>query len=175
MLIKKYNPEWAFKFEKIKEELMKHFTDVVIEIHHIGGTSVIGLSSKPIIDIDIVYYNLNEFEKIKITLESVGYHHNGDQGIIGREVFKRNKTCYNDVLDQFDHHLYVCRFDSNELQKHLLFRDYLRKNDDVRLTYQKLKQEIASEAKNDKKTYANLKEIKAKSFINNIIEQAKIK
>lgn len=175
MLIKPYNPEWASHFEVIKKELMTHFADIEVEIQHIGGTSVSGLASKPIIDIDIVYYNVNEFGKIKKTLESAGYYHNGNQGINGREVFKRNKANYNKVLDEIAHHLYVCRFDSEELQKHLLFRDYLRKNENARVTYQKLKQEIAVEANNDKKTYANLKEIKAKPFITSVIEQAKTK
>lgn len=173
MLIVPHNPEWVIHFEKIKKKLSKHLESIRIDIEHIGGTSIEGLSAKPIIDLDIIYYDVNEFEKIKIFLEAVGYYHNGNQGIAGREVFKRNKMNYDEVLDEITHHLYVCIFDNEELQKHLLFRDFLRLNNEVKLMYQNLKYNIANEANNDKKVYASLKELKAKTFINQVIEQAK--
>jgi GrpB-like predicted nucleotidyltransferase (UPF0157 family) len=174
MLIKPHNPEWVIHFNEIKKKLSYHLVSICIDIEHIGGTSIVGLSAKPIIDLDIVYYDANEFEKIKTILEDAGYQHNGNQGIVGREVFKRNKMNYDKVLDEITHHLYVCMFNSEELQKHLLFRDYLRLNNEVKLMYQNLKYDIANEANNDKKVYATLKEVKAKAFINQVIEQAKI-
>lgn len=174
MLIVPHNPEWAKHFEQIKKKLSDYLDGIPITIEHIGGTAIKALSAKPIIDLDIIYYQVNEFEKIKIVLETAGYYHNGNQGIVGREVFKRNKINHDDILDEITHHLYVCLFDSEELEKHLLFRDYLRANDNLRIAYQNLKYEIANEANNDKKKYASIKEIKAKTFINYVIEQAKI-
>ena len=56
MLIQKYNPIWIDNFEKIKTEIQKALFDIEIKIEHIGSTSVIGLSAKPIIDIDLIYY-----------------------------------------------------------------------------------------------------------------------
>ena len=49
MLIQKYNPIWIDNFEKIKTEIQKALFDIEIKIEHIGSTSVIGLSAKPII------------------------------------------------------------------------------------------------------------------------------
>lgn len=173
MLIVPHNPEWAKHFEEIKKKLSNYLDGIPINIEHIGGTAIKGLSAKPIIDLDIIYYQVNDFEKIKKVLNSAGYYHNGNQGIVGREVFKRNKTNHDEILDEIRHHLYVCLFNSEELEKHLLFRDYLRVNDDSRMEYQNLKYEIANEADNDKKKYATIKETKAKSFISYVIELAK--
>jgi GrpB-like predicted nucleotidyltransferase (UPF0157 family) len=91
------------------------------------------LESKPIIDIDIVYKNQSHFGKIKFELTRMGYYHNGNQGIEQREVFKRNGKGTNRILDSITHHLYVCLNDSEELKRHILFRDYLRKNDSARI------------------------------------------
>ncbi len=173
MLIVPHDPEWAKHFEEIKRKLSDYLDGIHINIEHIGGTAIKGLSAKPIIDLDIIYYQVNEFEKIKIVLESAGYYHNGNQGIVGREVFKRHKMNYDEVLDEISHHLYVCIFYSEELQRHLFFRDYIRKNDNLRVEYQNLKYEIANEADNNKEKYSSIKEIKAKSFISHVIEQAK--
>jgi GrpB-like predicted nucleotidyltransferase (UPF0157 family) len=77
------------------------------------------------------------------------------------------------VLDRIVHHLYVCPIDSEELQKHILFRDYLRANKEARLQYQNLKYAIAEETHQDRKHYAEEKEIKTSKFINALIEKAR--
>ncbi|MDX1470790.1 MAG: GrpB family protein, partial [Flavobacteriaceae bacterium] len=79
-----------------------------------------------------------------------GYYHNGNQGIEKRDVFKRNGKSFNDVLDTITHHLYVCQKDSEALERHILLRNYLRKNDRARLAYQKIKYELAEKANQDK-------------------------
>lgn len=174
MLIKNYNPEWVNHFEKIKEKLLIGLVGVDISIEHVGSTSVPNLAAKPIIDIDIIYVESTDFELIKKNLEQLGYFHNGSQDVEGREVFKRTMENENEVLDKITHHLYVCKHDCEELQRHLLFRDYLRKHEVSRNFYQKLKFQIAEETHNDRKQYANLKELKANSFINYIVELSKL-
>jgi GrpB-like predicted nucleotidyltransferase (UPF0157 family) len=174
MLIEIYNPEWVNQFEKIKEKLMIVLSGIDVNIEHIGSTSIPSLAAKPIIDIDIVYNESLDFELIKKNLEGLGYFHNGNQDVEGREVFKRTGKTENEVLDKISHHLYVCKHDCAELQRHLLFRDYLRKRKVTRNFYQKLKYQIAKEASQDKKQYANLKELKATSFVNYVIELAQL-
>ena len=60
-------------------------------------------------------FSLNELMQIykeweiKGQLENIGYKHVGDQGIKGREVFKRDKQITGfEILDRIPHHLYVC-------------------------------------------------------------------
>lgn len=174
MLIVKYNPEWITHFEKIKIKLWNALNSINVEIEHVGSTSVPNLDAKPIIDIDIIYKRSSDFQVIKKNIESLGYFHNGNQDIEGREVFKRNGMGKDEVLDKITHHLYVCQHDCWELQRHILFRDYLRKHEIARNFYLNLKYQIAEETKQDKKLYANKKQMKANSFIDFVIELSKI-
>jgi GrpB-like predicted nucleotidyltransferase (UPF0157 family) len=174
MLIVAYQSDWAKQFEQIKEKLNLAVQGLSVRIEHIGSTAVEGLAAKPIIDIDLIYTQNDDFEPVKANLARIGYQHGGDQGIEGREVFKRIAQEQDAVLDKIPHHLYVGKFDSTEIQRHLLFRDYLRKHAEARHFYMNLKYEIAQEAQQDRKIYAQIKEIKARSFINYLIELAKL-
>jgi GrpB-like predicted nucleotidyltransferase (UPF0157 family) len=58
-----------------------------------------------------------------------------------------------------------------ELQNHIIFRNYLITNESARTEYQQLKYKIAEAANQDKKQYAALKEVEARAFINTIIEK----
>ena len=173
MLIKKYTSDWIKNFAVLKREIDKGLSGLEYEIEHVGSTSVTELDSKPIIDIDIIYKSESDFEKITSGLIKIGYYHNGNQGIEKREVFKRNKRQNNGILNTITHHLYVCLSDSKSLERHILSRDFLRKNDWARLEYQELKYELAVKANQNKKLYAELKELNVNEFINKIIEMQK--
>ncbi|MBL7825877.1 MAG: GrpB family protein [Saprospiraceae bacterium] len=173
MLIQPYQPSWADDFMQLREILVRALHPLKIDIEHVGSTAVPGLAAKPIIDMDIVFYESAHFDEIKARLDKTGYYHHGNQGIPDREVFKRRAFVWYEVLDSIPHHLYVCSSKSEELQRHLLFRDYLRKHPDTIMAYQILKYDIAEQAAHDRKTYAQLKESMAKSFIQTVIDKAK--
>jgi GrpB-like predicted nucleotidyltransferase (UPF0157 family) len=173
MLIEPYNKSWVSDFLTIRRILEEALQQLPITIEHIGSTAVPGLAAKPIIDIDIIFGNEVSFHEIKTRLESIGYYHNGNQGIRDREVFKRAEIlAKNDLLDSIAHHLYVCPFHSIELRRHLQFRNYLRTHENARNEYQQLKLAIAADANQDRKLYAELKEERAKLFIENILTKA---
>ena len=170
-LIQTYNPAWEQDFEQIKAILKATLSDQITAIEHVGSTSVPGLAAKPIIDIDLVYASPADFIGIKEQLASIGYYHNGDQGIPQREAFKRMPSNQlHPVLDRIHHHLYACPVDSKELRRHLLFRNFLRENQSAREQYQNLKYQIAEEAQQDRKVYAQMKEEQAEiqAFIRSI-------
>ena len=169
MLIEKYSPNWPRFFKDIKREIENALYGIDYNIEHIGSTSVPYLDAKPIIDIDIIYSTQADFLRIKAGLEKAGYYHNGDQGIKDREVFKRDGKSVNEILDSVKHHLYVCPVNSQALERHLLSRDYLKKNNWARLEYQQMKYELAEKANQNRKRYAELKELKINSFIDRII------
>ncbi|EZH74107.1 hypothetical protein ATO12_14630 [Aquimarina atlantica] len=174
MLIQNYQPDWVYNFNSIKGVIKEALWDIEITIEHVGSTAVKDLAAKPIIDIDIVYDKNVSFATIERGLEKLGYYHNGDQGIKEREAFKRKTTATkHSVLDNITHHLYVCPIHSRELQRHILFRDYLIKNASEREMYQKIKLEIAKKANQDRKVYAKLKETMAKEFIESVLEKAR--
>lgn len=173
MLIKEYQERWVNDFNEIKKILEENIPTIDIQIEHIGSTSIKKLAAKPIIDIDIVFSKSDSFKEISVSLQKLGYYHNGNQGIQGREVFKRETNGTNhSILDSIKHHLYVCQINSNELRKHLIFRDYLRANETERSEYEQLKYKIAEKANQDRKEYAKLKELVAKGFVESIIKKS---
>ena len=174
MLLQTYNTNWEKEFNQIAAVIKTALPGMNIQIEHIGSTSIQGLAAKPIIDMDIVYEDPKLFTPIKKGLEQIGYYHNGDQGIEGREVFKRKgMEPKHGVLDRIRHHLYVCHADSEELNRHLAFRDFLRNNEKLKRAYEQLKYQIALKANQDRKEYARLKEEMARGFIESILKRAK--
>ena len=133
-----YDPEWRSDFEKIKRELDVALGNLALAVEHIGSTSVEGLSAKPCIDIDIVIEDYSMLKEVIERLAAIGYNHEGDLGIAGREAFD-----YKDKPHLAKHHLYVCPKDSSELRRHIAFRDYLRANPEAVKEYSRIKEEGA--------------------------------
>ena len=173
MILEKYSTSWAEDFIKIVSEIDIVLDGIVYTIEHVESTSIPNLDSKPIVDIDIIYYNRDDFEKIKSGLGKLGYYHNGNQGIEDRDVFKRTGKIGNEILDVIQHHLYVCPAESKALERHILSRNFLRKNDWARLKYQQMKYDLAEKAHQDRKIYAELKELHVNDFIDSMIEEEK--
>lgn len=157
-----YDEAWKKDFEEIKAELMAVLDGLVLSVEHVGSTSVPGLAAKPIIDIDVIIEDTDCFEKVKTALETIGYQHEGDLGIPGREAFK-----YHGKEHLRKHHLYVCAKDSDELKRHLSFRDYLRTHPEAVKEYGRIKEEGARLYPNDIDSYIEYKA----PFIENIYEQ----
>ena len=137
VVVEKWNPQWKYEYEKIVASLGKDIIYNSIKIEHVGSTSVEGLSSKPVIDLDIVIEK-DKFEIIKKLRNKKGYEHEGDLGIEGREAFS-----YSGKEELMTHHLYVCPKDSKELFKHITFRDFLKNNPTLASEYSKVKEQAA--------------------------------
>jgi GrpB-like predicted nucleotidyltransferase (UPF0157 family) len=133
-----YDPQWKDEFERVKTYLNSLLKDHVIAIEHVGSTSVIGCAAKPILDIDLVIENSDDFDSVKMILESVGFAHRGNQGIEGREVFKR---LFEDGFMAY--HLYCCQKDALELLRHISLKNYLNDHPKVRDEYGELKKRLA--------------------------------
>jgi GrpB-like predicted nucleotidyltransferase (UPF0157 family) len=174
MLIEEYNENWINQYNQIKNILEKNLSKI-FKIEHIGSTSITGMSAKPIIDIDVIIENINDFEITKMELEIIGYLHEGNLGIIGREVFRRNNLLKNEILDRINHHLYVCTKDNEELKRHILFRDYLITHNEAKIEYNNIKKAIIEKYGNeDREKYVVIKETEYKWFFEEIIKKAAI-
>ena len=147
-----YNEQWKTDFEKIKQHLLPAIKDTIINIEHIGSTSVEGLSAKPIIDIDIVIKDYSVFDAVVEKLASLGYIHEGNLGIKDREAFD-----YKGNTDLPKHHLYICPEFSVEIHKHIAFRDYLKNNQEAVKKYSLVKETAAILFPNEIEKYIDYK------------------
>lgn len=172
MVVVEYVKEWPQDFLKIKTELQKAIT-VMSNIQHVGSTSIPGMKAKPIIDIDVGLENWGNFENVKSKLATIGYEYEGDRGIKGREAFCRNGKVQNKILDNIDHHLYVCSVDNEEYKRHILFRDYLRSHDEARDRYNQIKEEILAKVGSENRAgYVQMKEENYRDFFEDVISKA---
>ena len=151
IIVLPYDEKWKQAFLDIKSELVAALGPLALSIEHVGSTSVPGLAAKPIIDIDVVVRKTNLESAIK-ALATIGYEHEGNGGIEGREMFK-----YSGKEHLMDHHLYVCPEDSRELKRHVLFRDYLLSHPDAVQAYSQIKKEAAELYPHDIDSYINHK------------------
>ena len=133
-----YDVAWQSAFEKIMGEIEEAIGDLIIGIEHVGSTSVEGLSAKPCIDIDVIIKDYSVFTAVVEALKGIGYIHEGDLGIKDREAFK-----YTEKSHLMMHHLYVCPQHSEELHRHITFRDFLRQNPTAVMKYSCVKEKAA--------------------------------
>ena len=147
-----YDETWEFSFEEIKSEIEAVIGDMILGIEHVGSTSVKGLSAKPCIDIDVIIKDYSVFGAIVRKLGANGYIHEGDLGIKDREAFK-----YTNKPHLMMHHLYVCPQYSEELRRHITFRDFLRHNTEAVKQYSFVKEEAARLFPNDIDQYIEYK------------------
>ena len=147
-----YDEKWKQCFKEIAGELHAVLGDLALSIEHVGSTSVPGLAAKPIIDIDVVIENESKLNAVVDALAKIGYQHEGNLGIPGREAFG-----YEGKTHLMEHHLYVCPKNSPELRRHLSFRDYLREHPEAVKEYSRIKEEAARLFPHDIDGYINHK------------------
>jgi GrpB-like predicted nucleotidyltransferase (UPF0157 family) len=130
-----------------------------------------GLAAKPIIDLDVIVRDADSVREAIARLASLGYTHQGDLGIPGREAFRRADE---DVPRDGSgrrwprHNLYVCAAGAEPLLRHLCFRDWLRVHPDDAAAYAALKNGLAERFRDDREAYTDAKS----PFIQEILRKA---
>ena len=160
-----YDPGWIAAFEKEAAILNTVFGQRVVEVHHIGSTSVPDLAAKPIIDILIVLDHTDDINSFDRAMEDAGYRVRGEcldapvPGTPGRFYFTKET---NGVRS---HHVHVYAKDHWEISDKLAFRDYLRAHPTTAAAYGELKQRIAVQHRFDNLGYMHAKDGFVKSTL----------
>lgn len=150
VVIVPYDDKWPEMFE-IESLLIKTLLGAVaVSVHHIGSTSVPGLSAKPIIDILVEVTDINELDAYNLAMVSAGYIPRGENGIPGRRYFIKGGG-------QRSHQVHAFAIGDLQVLRHLIFRDYLRKNRDIAGEYAEIKHSAALLSQNDVHRYSALK------------------
>ncbi|HGM5240820.1 TPA: GrpB family protein, partial [Serratia marcescens] len=75
-----YEKQWPVMFKAESSLIQALLGEVVKDVHHIGSTSVPGLSAKPVIDILLEVHNINELDKYNLEMVRAGYIARGENG-----------------------------------------------------------------------------------------------
>lgn len=145
-----YDPAWPAAFAELRNQIAAVLGPLAQRIEHVGSTAVPGLPAKPIIDLDVVIAARADLPEVITRLAALGYRHEGDLGIAGREAFASPAAAP-------ARHLYVCTADSPELARHLAFRDYLRTHPGHARAYAELKRSLAAQFRSDRDAYSRSK------------------
>jgi GrpB-like predicted nucleotidyltransferase (UPF0157 family) len=140
--IQEYNPVWALKYESEAQKIKEVIGEKIIQIEHIGSTSIPGLCSKPIIDIAILISSYKDADDLIKPLELLGYDFDlsvhQSQSNPERHFFRKGSPT--------EFHLSIAYDDKASFwERQILFRDYLREHKDMKDMYAELKKILLME------------------------------
>jgi GrpB-like predicted nucleotidyltransferase (UPF0157 family) len=158
--LSEYSENWTVMYDKEAQFLKTIFGDEVIAFEHFGSTSVKGLKAKPVIDMMCIVKNIENVDVLNEKMATLGYDVAGEWGIEGRRLFRKggeNRT----------HHIHFYQFDNPQIERHLIFRDYLRSHPDEVERYSSFKEELSRRYENTSE-YSPAK----KSFVKEMEQRA---
>src|SRR5579859_4734047 len=144
-----YNPAWPALFEREAARIRAALGDRVVLLEHVGSTSVPGLAAKPRIDILLIVPNSADEPSYVPALEAVGYVLR-----IREPDWHEHRVFKGPDLDV---NLHVFSPDSPEIERMLLFRDWLRSNAPDRQLYERTKRKLAQKDWKYTQNYADAK------------------
>ncbi|MED1470964.1 GrpB family protein [Bacillus salipaludis] len=131
-----FSENWVEMFQSEAELLKTIFWDQIITFEHFGSTSVQGMKAKPVIDMMCIVKDIKKIDLFNDKMDSLGYDIAGEWGISGRRLFRKggeNRT----------HHIHFYQSNNPQIERHLIFRDYLRSHHEEAAKYSRFKEELA--------------------------------
>jgi GrpB-like predicted nucleotidyltransferase (UPF0157 family) len=132
------DPSWPRQYDRLAGRIRESLGWRVLQLDHVGSTSVPGLAAKPIIDIDLTVADPGREQDYVPALEAIGFRLTvREPWWYGHRVLRAAEPPGN---------LHVFGFDSPEPIRHRILRDWLRGNPEERDRYAAAKREAASAA-----------------------------
>ena len=149
ILIADYNPRWPELFELEAGKIRAVLGSRALRIEHTGSTSVPGLAAKPVLDILLVVTNSADEDAYAPALEAAGYRLRiREPDWCGHRMFKGPGTEIN---------LHVFSSGCPEIDRILLFRNWLRSSATDRDLYARTKLHLAQQEWETVQNYADAK------------------
>jgi GrpB-like predicted nucleotidyltransferase (UPF0157 family) len=155
-----YDPEWPSLYSLLANRVHYALREKILMLEHVGSTSVAGLSAKPVIDMVLAVLDSADEPSYLPPLEKQGF------------VLRIREP------DWFEHrllrapeirgNLHVFSAGSDEIDRMLTFRDWLRANDADRILYENTKRKLAARTWKYTQNYADAKS----EVIQEILERA---
>ncbi len=144
-----YDPTWPGTFTREAVRIREGLGGKVLLLEHVGSTSVPGLCAKPVIDMLLAVENSADEASYGPALESEGY------ALRIREPDWFEHRCFK--LSRFEGNLHIFSAGCPEIDRMLLFRDWLRREEDDRLLYEGTKRKLAAQKWKFVQHYADAK------------------
>ena len=159
-----YDSNCVIEFNNEKNKLIKVFDTNIIAIEHIGSTSILDMSAKPIIDINLVIINLEDAKNFIVPLQELGYEYMTNRWFEDRYFLPKGPNNFR------THHLNLVEQKRETAWLNpLIFRDYLINNSEAKQQYNDLKINLSKKYENERDKYTEGKN----EFITEILKKAK--
>ncbi|GGE54242.1 GrpB family protein [Priestia taiwanensis] len=146
-----YEKRWERLFQE-EAKLIKDTVEKQYRIYHIGSTSIPGMPSTPIIDLLMVVENLDDMCDGKNRLARIGYEALGERNGQGRCFFmKDGGNC--------SYHLHIFQQGNKQIERHLIFREFMIANREEAERYACQKEELAERYQQDRQKYTEEKKV----------------
>ncbi|MBT2217486.1 GrpB family protein [Virgibacillus dakarensis] len=156
-----YDPCWPKLFDREANRIRSVLGNKILQLEHVGSTSVPGLCAKPIIDILMVVKDSADEKNYVSDLEEAGY----TLRIREPEWFEHRLLKGPDT----DINLHVFSKGASEVDRMLRFRNWLRSDNSDRDKYATVKRKLAGLEWRHVQHYADAKN----SIVKEIMERAK--
>jgi len=144
-----YDPGWPVLFAREAARIRAALGDRAVQVEHVGSTSVPGLAAKPIIDILLAVPDSSDEQAYVLALEAAGYVLRiREPDWFEHRLFKGPDA---------DINLHVFTAGAAEIDRMLVFRDWLRVNDADRDAYLQVKCDLAQRTWRHVQHYADAK------------------
>jgi GrpB-like predicted nucleotidyltransferase (UPF0157 family) len=144
-----YDPAWPSLFARLERRIEEALGDGLLLLEHVGSTAVPGLSAKPIIDMVLVVVDSSDEGSYVPPLEKQGFTLRiREPDWYGHRMLKSRGPKGN---------LHVFSDGCEEIERMILFRDWLRMHAEDRLRYEEKKRELASRTWKYTQNYADAK------------------
>jgi GrpB-like predicted nucleotidyltransferase (UPF0157 family) len=139
-----HDPKWQEAFDVESKSVADALGENVIAIHHIGSTAIPNIYAKPIIDFLVEVKDIVKVDGQSSSMEALGYQVMGEFGIPGRRYFRKDNQ-----EGIRTHHIHAFKASSQQVRRHLAFRDYMIEHPEDAQRYSELKRRLAREYPTD--------------------------
>lgn len=144
-----HHASWLEFFEIEERRLTHALGTLVLEIEHVGSTSVPDLLAKPIIDIAMTVPSVADFEACVGPITGLGYRFRGQHG---DDPLRRYY-----VLERGERvmvHIHLWTKEAEAWREAIRFRELLRTDEQLRRDYESEKLRVAEQVGWDKRDYS---------------------
>jgi GrpB-like predicted nucleotidyltransferase (UPF0157 family) len=156
--LRPYTSRWAELFALEAPRIRAALGAMVVDVQHVGSTSIPGLMAKPILDIVVGLDQLAIYPLCIGPLAALGYEHVPWQGLAQNEVFSRGTPR--------THLVHVVEHGGEKWRDYLKFRERLANVPGLAREYEALKRDLATTHELDRPGYTAAKH----TFIRGVLD-----
>jgi GrpB-like predicted nucleotidyltransferase (UPF0157 family) len=155
-----YSKQWKTIYDEEASTIRNTIGTNFTEMQHIGSTAILGIKSKPIIDIAIMLPSLHDADNLILPLANISYVYDKPSSSSERFFFRKGKPV--------KFHLSLTAPNVTFWRRQILFRDYLNSHQSVAKEYEELKMKMIEEDPGGGESYLNTKS----SFVEKVLRLA---